>query len=84
MDNSHLQPADTNELAPLMAYADVPNMRGSAKMHRGCADDNKSLMPQTEEDIEELAWLPESVWDKVVKNTFPSIRILLRQPGGDG
>ena len=48
------------------------------------ADDNQSLMPQTEEDIEELAWLPESVWDKVVENTFPSIRILPWQPGGDG
>jgi len=50
-------------------------------MHRGCADDNQSLMPQTEEDIEELAWLPKSVWDKVVENTFPTIRMLLRQLG---
>ena len=81
MDNSHLQPADTNEPAPLIAYADIPNMGKSAKMNRGCAVDNQSLMPQTEEDIEELAWLPKSAWGTVVENTFPSIRILLRQLG---
>ncbi len=34
---------------------------------------NQDSKPQTEEDITELQWLPESEFSKVLGNTFPSI-----------
>lgn len=40
-------------------------------------DGRPELTPQTEEDITETIWLKEKDWNKVEKNTYPSIRSLL-------
>lgn len=41
------------------------------------ANGNQQLTPQTEEDIEEMAWLPASQWEEVFSNTFPAIKLIL-------
>jgi 8-oxo-dGTP pyrophosphatase MutT (NUDIX family) len=43
------------------------------------ANGNQELIPQTEEDIEEMVWLSESRWEEVFTNTFPAIRQILEQ-----
>ena len=39
---------------------------------------NQPSKPQTEEDITELQWLPESDFSKVLENTFPSIAMVMK------
>lgn len=46
------------------------------------AGENQTLIPQTEEDIEEIKWLGKKDWHQVKANTFPSIRWLLQQLDG--
>lgn len=41
------------------------------------ATGNQQLIPQTEEDIEEMAWLPQSRWAEAFANTFPAIKLIL-------
>ncbi len=43
------------------------------------AENNQELIPQTEEDIEEIVWLGNEDWHQVTANTFPSIRMLLHR-----
>ena len=40
---------------------------------------NQQLIPQTEEDIEQMAWLSPDKWEQVFTNTFPAIRQILAQ-----
>ncbi len=47
--------------------------------------DEKTLTPQVEEGITELAWIPEDDMDEIFENTYPNIELLLlaendRQP----
>jgi 8-oxo-dGTP pyrophosphatase MutT (NUDIX family) len=46
------------------------------RMH---APGNQFLIPQTEEDISAMAWLPADRWSEVLSNTFPAIKVLLEQ-----
>ncbi len=41
------------------------------------ANGNQELIPQTEEDIEQMRWLSAEQWDLVFSNTFPAIRQVL-------
>ena len=42
------------------------------------ASSTEKLVPQTEEDIEEITWLPKAEWAFVLQNTFQSIRDVLQ------
>lgn len=42
------------------------------------ASSAERLVPQTEEDIEEIAWLPKAEWAFVLQNTFQSIKDVLQ------
>jgi 8-oxo-dGTP pyrophosphatase MutT (NUDIX family) len=46
------------------------------------APGKQSFKPQTEEDIEEILWLPEKGWEQVLKNTYPSIKLILEELRG--
>lgn len=41
------------------------------------ASSAEKLVPQTEEDIEDITWLPKAEWAFVLQNTFPSIKDVL-------
>jgi 8-oxo-dGTP pyrophosphatase MutT (NUDIX family) len=41
----------------------------------------QKLVPQIEEDIEEITWLLKAQWPAVLKNTFPSIKDVLAAEG---
>jgi 8-oxo-dGTP pyrophosphatase MutT (NUDIX family) len=41
----------------------------------------ENLVPQTEEDIEEVIWLPKAEWAIVLQNTFQSIKDVLNAEG---
>lgn len=43
------------------------------------AHNNQSLIPQTEEDIEEVRWFPLNALDEVMANTYSSIREFLQK-----
>lgn len=45
------------------------------------ASSAEKLIPQTEEDIEEIAWLPKAQWAFVLQNTFQSIKDVLSTDG---
>ena len=42
---------------------------------------NEKLVPQTEEDIEEIIWLQKAEWAIVLQNTFQSIKDVLAAEG---
>ncbi len=42
---------------------------------------HQRLVPQTEEDIEEIVWLAPAQWEKVMQNMYPAIKDVLRQSG---
>jgi 8-oxo-dGTP pyrophosphatase MutT (NUDIX family) len=43
------------------------------------ASSTEKLVPQTEEDIEEITWLPKAQWAFVLQNTFQSIKDVLER-----
>ena len=43
---------------------------------------NQPLIPQTEEDIEDIKWLGENEWSEVLNQTYPSIKLLLEHLRG--
>ena len=45
------------------------------------ASSGQQLIPQTDEDIHEIAWLAPSRWDAVLHNTYPSVKDVLKQTG---
>jgi 8-oxo-dGTP pyrophosphatase MutT (NUDIX family) len=57
--------------------------RGKRILKRGTwynmnASSTEKLVPQTEEDIEEITWLPKAQWAFVLQNTFQSIKEVLQ------
>ncbi|MNE59270.1 hypothetical protein D3C80_1543560 [compost metagenome] len=38
---------------------------------------DQQLVPQTEEDITEVEWLPKEQFAKVIANTYPAIKDLI-------
>ena len=45
------------------------------------ASSTEKLVPQTEEDIEEITWLPKAQWAFILQNTFQSIKDVLAMEG---
>jgi 8-oxo-dGTP pyrophosphatase MutT (NUDIX family) len=39
----------------------------------------QELIPQTEEDIESMEWLPKTKWPKAFENTYPAIKLILKK-----
>jgi len=44
----------------------------------------EGLRPQTEEEIETVAWIPPEGWDACLENTYPNIRYILEEAWGHG
>jgi 8-oxo-dGTP pyrophosphatase MutT (NUDIX family) len=55
----------------------------TSKWYSMFAPANQKLVPQQEEDIEEMVWLPREKWDQVFGNTYPLIPIILEQFHGE-
>lgn len=43
------------------------------------ASGNQALVPQTEEDIAAIQWLPQLLWPSIMDNTYPSIPEILNK-----